>query len=345
MLAAIEAFGTDEIAQRIRTGDIVTDLYRPLDFQLYWLAQDLGRAVFHVLARGVPPVLIGASGVRPPGDVITRASRRVRFQRRARGSRELRRCGSSRTCLAFWLIDIRGPLQMLTLTEMFFAGLIVPITFFPHWLETVARISPFAGVLQVPVEIFIGKHVGMDWPSRLASQAGVGGRALPRPAARYSSCRDAQGGGAGWLNSVGIYFRLVGARIRGDLQYRTSFVLFMTSQFLVAFLDFLAIADHLQPRPDARRVVAGRGDVPLRRHQRELQPGRPRSSARWSTLPIRVRMGTFDSMLTRPLGPLFQLATEEFALRRVGKLAQGVVVLVLAIARLADRLDRAGGSR
>ena len=29
LLAAIEAFGTDEIAQRIRTGDIVTDLYRP----------------------------------------------------------------------------------------------------------------------------------------------------------------------------------------------------------------------------------------------------------------------------------------------------------------------------
>ena len=31
------------------------------------------------------------------------------------------------------------------------------------------------------------------------------------------------------------------------------------------------------------------------------------------TLPARVRTGTFDSLLIRPLGPLFQLATEEFA--------------------------------
>src|SRR4051794_8055397 len=39
MVVAVFAGGT-EISLRIRTGDIVSDLYRPVDFQRYWLAHD-----------------------------------------------------------------------------------------------------------------------------------------------------------------------------------------------------------------------------------------------------------------------------------------------------------------
>jgi len=130
-----------------------------------------------------------------------------------------------------------------------------------------------------------------------------------------------------------IYVRLVGARIRGDLQYRTSFVLFITSQFLVAFLDFLAIAIIFSHVPRLAgwslaevMFLYGATNVSFNLADVFISPV--------ETLPGRVRMGTFDALLTRPLGPLFQLATEEFALRRVGKLIQGVVILVLAITRL-----------
>ena len=41
LLAAADVFGGDqEIATRVRTGDIVGDLYRPVDFQAWWLAAD-----------------------------------------------------------------------------------------------------------------------------------------------------------------------------------------------------------------------------------------------------------------------------------------------------------------
>ena len=59
-LATVGAFGELGIGERIRTGDIVIDLYRPVDFQQYWLAQDLGRAAFQAIFRGVPPFLLGA---------------------------------------------------------------------------------------------------------------------------------------------------------------------------------------------------------------------------------------------------------------------------------------------
>src|SRR4051795_5926449 len=60
MLMVIGIFGSTEIADRIRTGDVVSDLYRPVDFQAYWLADMYGRSVFYAIFRGVPPFLIGA---------------------------------------------------------------------------------------------------------------------------------------------------------------------------------------------------------------------------------------------------------------------------------------------
>ena len=134
-------------------------------------------------------------------------------------------------------------------------------------------------------------------------------------------------------DAAAVYFRLVGARIRGDLQYRASFVMFVTSQFLVAFLDYLAIAiifSHI-PRLAGWSLAEvmflyGATNVSFNLADLFVSPV--------ETLPMHIRLGTFDSMLVRPLGPLFQLATEDFALRRIGKLLQGVLVLALAIAGL-----------
>lgn len=170
LLSAIEAFGTDEIAQRVRTGDIVTDLYRPVDFQRYSLAQDLGRALFHLLARGIPPVLVGALvfDLRLTTDPVRLAVVALSITLGVIVAFDLRFLIN---LCAFWLLDIRGPLQLETVVQMFFAGLIVPITFFPHGLEAFARALPFVGLLQVPVEIAMGKHAGADLVATMAAQA------------------------------------------------------------------------------------------------------------------------------------------------------------------------------
>src|SRR5690348_5452935 len=50
---------TDDLAQRIRTGDVAIDLYRPVGLIGWYLAGDLGRASYHFLARGVGPTVLG----------------------------------------------------------------------------------------------------------------------------------------------------------------------------------------------------------------------------------------------------------------------------------------------
>ena len=169
MAILAEAWGTDEIADRIRTGDIVIDLYRPVEFQLWSLAQDYGRAAFHVLTRAIPPVVAGALVFdlrlsTDPTVLVAFAISVVLAVTVAFGIKFATNLG------AFWLVDIRGVRQMVTLTQLFFAGLALPINFFPGWLETLARILPFAAVMQLPIEILIGKHHRWDLVLTVGSQ-------------------------------------------------------------------------------------------------------------------------------------------------------------------------------
>jgi ABC-2 type transport system permease protein len=170
MFAMVGAFGWTEVADRVRTGDIVSDLYRPVDFEAYWLAQDVGRAGYQSLARGLPPVVAGAIGFdlvasSHPIDwfafVVSLAlavvvSFGVRFLA---------------NLMAFWILDVRGPMQVVTIVWLFLSGALVPVTFFPSWLEQVARATPFAAIIQLPVEVLLGQHGGAGLAGTLGLQA------------------------------------------------------------------------------------------------------------------------------------------------------------------------------
>lgn len=124
-----------------------------------------------------------------------------------------------------------------------------------------------------------------------------------------------------------IYARLLAARVRSDWQYRTSFVLFTISQAFVPLLDFAAIAVlfHQVPR------IGGWPMAEVALMFGISATGFGLADALVGSVELvsrRVKEGTFDRLLTRPMGPLLQLTAEEFAFRRLGRMAQGVVVVV-----------------
>jgi ABC-2 type transport system permease protein len=130
---------------------------------------------------------------------------------------------------------------------------------------------------------------------------------------------------------LAVYGRLALARVRGELQYRGSFALFTASQFLASALDFvalLAVFGHIDALAgwSVAEVAFLYGSASLSFHLCDLVFGQVEH------LSERIRTGTFDRLLTRPLGVLGQLLAEEFALRRVGKVAQAAVVFAVAVA-------------
>jgi ABC-2 type transport system permease protein len=127
-----------------------------------------------------------------------------------------------------------------------------------------------------------------------------------------------------------IYRYLVGARIRADWQYRTSFLMYSLSQCVVSFLDFLAIAvlftnTQLVAGWSVAEVAFLYGLASVAFYVGDV------FVSEVELLHRHVRLGSFDQFLIRPLGPLFQLVCHEFALRRAGKLVQGLVVLVASM--------------
>jgi ABC-2 type transport system permease protein len=157
------------LAERIVSGDVVTDLYRPVDLQLFELASDVGRAGFQCTVRAVVPLLCGglAFDLRLPSaprlwllfavsvalGIVTSFGHRFLV-----------------TLTTFWTLDYRAASQMATVVAMFFSGFAIPIVFFPDWLERFSRLLPYVGFAQIPIEILLGKLHGLDLVAALASQ-------------------------------------------------------------------------------------------------------------------------------------------------------------------------------
>jgi ABC-2 type transport system permease protein len=59
LIATIGLWGDTELATRIRTGAVVSDLLRPMHPVATYLATDVGRAGFALLTRFVIPVIVG----------------------------------------------------------------------------------------------------------------------------------------------------------------------------------------------------------------------------------------------------------------------------------------------
>ena len=156
LLMVVGIFGSTDIAERIRTGDVVVDLQRPYDQQAWWAAVSYGNAAYYAIFRGIPPFVIGA----------------IVFDLRTPSSPNfaafvvsvwlaLAVCFAWTYMLqlsAFWLMDFRGPYQIGIFVAQFFSGALIPIVFFPSWLETTTRALPFPSMMQLPIEVWLGRY-------------------------------------------------------------------------------------------------------------------------------------------------------------------------------------------
>lgn len=179
----------DELIERIRSGDIAIDLYRPADLQLWWLATDLGRAAFHLLGRGALPLLAGALAfhLALPANPLTWVCFLLSVALGVTVSYAIRYLVA---LSAFWLLDGSGVTQITFLAGMFFSGMLLPLTAFPGTLGTIARALPWSALLQIPADILIGRHTGTGTARALAFQTAwaavllLAGRALQTTATR-----------------------------------------------------------------------------------------------------------------------------------------------------------------
>ncbi|HWF79837.1 MAG TPA: ABC-2 family transporter protein [Streptosporangiaceae bacterium] len=169
LMTIVQMYGNPEFAMRVRTGAIATELTRPIDTQGAAYATDLGRATYHSIFRGVIPVAVGVLAFSLP---LPSAANWLEFA----VSLWLAATVSfmllfAYSLSAFWLLDYRGVALVAVILMNLLSGFVIPVSFFPPWLRTVAMWTPFPSIIQTPVNIFTGDLVGAAALRALAAQA------------------------------------------------------------------------------------------------------------------------------------------------------------------------------
>jgi ABC-2 type transport system permease protein len=140
------------------------------------------------------------------------------------------------------------------------------------------------------------------------------------------------------VEPVLVWRRLVGAQIRSQFQYRLSFTIDLIGNFLISFIDFLAVLVifHNVTRLGAwnvREVAFLYAFSSISFALTDLLIGH------LDQFPQKIRDGTFDILLVRPRSTLFQVIGSDFQLRRLGKATQGAIVLAYVIGSLDVHWD------
>jgi ABC-2 type transport system permease protein len=172
LLGVVGFWGWTDLADRIRTGEVVSDLLRPVHPIASYLATDLGRAAHATFARFVPPVLVGALAFD-----LYRPARWSTYPLFA-GSVAIAvvlsfACRYLVNATAFWLLDARGAVLAWAIVSTVLSGLVFPIRFLPDamavalWLGT-----PFPSLLQTPLDVLVERDPPAVAMGLVALQAG-----------------------------------------------------------------------------------------------------------------------------------------------------------------------------
>ena len=129
------------------------------------------------------------------------------------------------------------------------------------------------------------------------------------------------------LNDLRLYFRYLGVSIRGQMQYRGSFVMMSIGHMVTISFEFLGIwvLFHRFGNLEGWSLAEVALCYGIVNSAFSLCDATTRGFDMFGQM---VKSGDFDRLLLRPRSTALQLAGQELTLRRIGRLAPGLAVLV-----------------
>lgn len=166
-----------EIAEKVRTGDVAYELLRPLDLYAFWYFRTLAFRCAGTTLRMIPMivfamVLLPAVGLDswslqlpdPASGLLFALSMTVTVL-----------LATAITMLMHislvWTISGEGFNRMMPGLTSILSGMIVPLPLFPDWLQPVLNWQPFRGLCDVPYRIYTGNIAAADALPQIAQQA------------------------------------------------------------------------------------------------------------------------------------------------------------------------------
>lgn len=169
LIGYLSMFHWYDLMNTIYTGDVASDLLKPMNYFRFWMAQDLGRALVQLIFRGA--ILLFAFTLIyelywPQGFINITAlficvplSWLVSFSWRFLVNLS-----------AFWTPNSRGILRFVFVLSWFFSGFLMPLRFFPDWVIRISYLLPFPHMFNTVIEIYLGVLSGKELIQALLGQ-------------------------------------------------------------------------------------------------------------------------------------------------------------------------------
>ncbi|MFM9328308.1 ABC transporter permease [Paenibacillus mesotrionivorans] len=158
-----------EIANEIRDGSVAIQFIRPYPYLAVKMMQGLGEGLFRLLLFSTPGMLLVwlLFPIRFPHDPQVWAA----FFLMLLFSFVINSQINILTGLcAFFMENSDGMMRFKRVMVDLFSGLIIPVSFFPGWAETVLRLLPFQAITYLPSAVFSGKDGGIGIANVLGVQ-------------------------------------------------------------------------------------------------------------------------------------------------------------------------------
>lgn len=162
----------NEIFDSITSGSIAYELCRPCDLYAMWFTKNMAVRLSRTVLRCMPILLVAACLPAPfhitlPPDLTSAGLFLVSM---ILGFLVLVAFGMLIYISAFYTVSSVGIRILAVSTIEFFTGAIIPIPFFPEWMQNVMYALPFGSMQNTPFLIYVGQISGSDALFRIGIQ-------------------------------------------------------------------------------------------------------------------------------------------------------------------------------
>lgn len=170
MLGMLPVYLGSDIPALIRSGDVAFEMLRPVDLYSLWLARQVAFRATTVLLRGLPICLIAGLffGLQPPATWAAAAAWSIATLF------ALLVCSAMAllfTITLMWTVSGEGISFLGMATVSLLSGMLVPMPFFPDWLQAAMRVLPFRSMYDIPFRLYLGHIPAADAFGAIGQQA------------------------------------------------------------------------------------------------------------------------------------------------------------------------------
>ena len=169
LLMVCPQWGSTGLAASVRSGHVAVELLRPVDLVGSYLARRLAVSAYYAGFRMLPVLAVGAAAgllaFRTPVATL------VPFAFSVALGAWIAICIMIVVDLSsFWLESERGFRYLLMGSALLPSGLLIPLSFYPGWLQAIFALTPFPHTMYSATRIWLGQVAGVDLAVLLLTQ-------------------------------------------------------------------------------------------------------------------------------------------------------------------------------